>query len=168
MRILMVVAALAAVASSSPNTPFRFDRNGRFPSGLTYSVSLRLTPFARSPLSEEDDGSMWGIDGGFPHYVVKKLSVSFGATEVVIHKKFLTDICDISSAWVRASTRGQSNELVLHVKGGDGAGAYEGEYRFIDCRLTRRSLRMGEAPDEVWERLDVGDFEVEGCGRTKG
>jgi hypothetical protein len=135
---------------------------------MPYSVSLQLKRFTPGSNPADDDGGMWGIDGGVPTYVVRNLTVTFGETRVVIYRKLLTDLCCVDSAAVRASSKGQSNELVLSLSGGDAAGSFEGEFHFKDCRLTERVIRMGELPEHVWERLELHQLEVGGCGRTSG
>jgi hypothetical protein len=110
---------------------------------------------------------MWGIDGGFPRHVIRDFSVRFGDTEVPVYRKYLRDLSNVVEASVVAGSRGASNTLVLHLRGGDAHGSFRAELTFTDCRLTERVVRMGEFPEQVWERTEVGHFEIEACGRTR-
>ena len=61
---LLLLAPLAAHARD--RDPFSFSEDGVLPSGWSYSLRIEERPFVPRPGEAEDDGSRWGIDGGFP------------------------------------------------------------------------------------------------------
>jgi hypothetical protein len=168
VRLLTLTAVLAVLAAPAPTAElFSFNRSGAFPSGLPYSVSITTKPFVKTAVSQPDDGGLWGIDGGFPRQVVGEFAVRFGTTEAVLFRKYVADLTNVHGASLEAKSEGNSNELLLYLRGGDAAGSFRAELLFRDCRLVERTVRMGEFPDTVWERLTVSNFEVEACGRTR-
>jgi|WetSurMetagenome_2_1015567.scaffolds.fasta_scaffold620617_1 hypothetical protein len=145
---LMILIFSFAQDAFAENVPFVFNETGKFPSGKSYSLKIEEHPFSKSPNTKPDDGSTWGIDGGYPLNVVKKFFLRLNEVEISIPRKYYSDICDIS----KVSIEEKQELVILKVKGGDGAGSFNAEYVFKNNRLIERMVRMGEFPDEVWEK----------------
>lgn len=146
--LLLIVPTLAVAA----NTPFSLKESGKLPSGIKYSLAIKEVPFQRTSKTQPDDGSMWGIDGGYPTFVVQKISLKLNGREADLPRKFWADISEISSAKIKEDTK---KNIVLTIQGGDAAGSYVATFKFRKGVLVERLVRMGEMPDEIWEKTEI-------------
>jgi hypothetical protein len=149
MRLALLAAfTIAAAALAEEPGPFLLDQSGELPSGKSYRLVIHEAPYQRRPLEQPDDGSRWGIDGGFPRFYVEELTLTLGKLSVWIPRKFHTDLSHVH----RASMQEQRGAVVLRLEGGDAAGSFAAEFRFRGGNFVERLVRHGEFPDEVWER----------------
>ena len=135
--------------SFAENTPFTFSESGPLPTGMKYSIKIEEIPYVKSLNAKPDDGSTWGIDGGYPLHVIKTFFFSLNGKEIFIPRKLSSDICDLQ----RASIQEINGQVILTIKGGDAAGSFNAEFKFKNGRLVERLIRMGEFPEEVWEKI---------------
>jgi hypothetical protein len=147
--LTLVVASVVSFASPQQQ-PFQASLKGRLPSGKQYELRIRQIEFRRGAETKPDDGSMWGIDGGFPTYVVETLALSLDEKKVDFPRKAVWDLCNITSAEVLE----KDHKVVVRVAGGDAAGAFQAEFVIRSYRLAERIVRGGEFPDEAWERTE--------------
>lgn len=169
VRVCMTVSVKVDLRQGPPapgvaGEPFSWHEAGRFPSGLSFEVAVRTERFVAGPGIPEDDGSIWGIDGGHPTFFVEQLSVEFGDTDVVVPRKYLADVANVSRASLEATSPDGSNQLVVRLEGGDGSGSFVGEFRFRDCLLVERIMKSAEVPEDVWERVEISSYDVGACG----
>ena len=121
---------------------------GTLRSGTSYRLVLREGVYRRAPGERSDDGSRWGIDGGFPWTYITDLTLTIGSRRVLIPRKSFSDLVNITRAGV--SEKGKS--ILVTVAGGDAAGSFDATFTIRGYRLVERMVRMGEAPDQRWER----------------
>jgi hypothetical protein len=145
-----VVLYLALVGLVEAGSPLRFTKNGTLPSGKPFSVVISERRFVKGPGAQPDDGSIWGIDGGFPTNVVNEFSVLIEGKPILIPRKYLADISNLYSVDVRA----EKDLVVILLKGGDAAGSFSAEYRVHLNGSLVRIIRHGEVPDEHWEKTE--------------
>jgi hypothetical protein len=143
----ILICSSNAVAEPS----FLYRESGKLPSGLNYSLVIKESPYQRTPKSEPDDGSMWGIDGGYPTFIVQKFSLKLNGRDILIPRKFWADICNLS----KASINEEKKCVVITIKGGDAAGSFIAKYKIKGDNLVERLVRHGEMSDEVWEKIEI-------------
>lgn len=160
LATVLAVVSFAAVADECPPkarlvggdtviTPCNLTLKGALKSGQPYQLILREAKYQRKKGDKPDDGSLWGIDGGFPWTKVTELSLVIKAYRVNLPKKFYSDLTNISSV----SVIERNGDIIISVEGGDAAGSFEGEFVVRDTRFVERTIRAGEAPEELWEKV---------------
>jgi hypothetical protein len=147
-NIAIIFSLILLAVNVSAKEPIVIQKSGKLKSGHSYSIKIIEKNFIKKPDSKEDDGSVWGIDGGFPSTVVDIFKVEINNVAVVIPWKFYADITNVREAGIIES----ADVLILTVEGGDAAGSYTAEYSIKDNRLIERIVRVGEFPVEVWEK----------------
>jgi hypothetical protein len=97
---------------------------------------------------EKDDGSRWGIDGGFPIAYVSRFQLIVDGNELTIPRKLFEDLSHVYRVKINEVKR------IIHVviSGGNAAGAFDAEYLFKIPKEIERIVRMGEMPKYVWEQ----------------
>ena len=159
LSLLFYVVALGAHAEDCPTKARVADSNtiieacnltvqGTLKAGTPYRLTLREAVYRREPGESPDDGSRWGIDGGFPWTYVTDLTLKVGSRPVSIPRKSFSDLVNIS----RVNVSEEGNNILIKVDGGDAAGAFNAVFTVHDYRLVERMVRLGEAPDQLWER----------------
>ena len=128
---------------------FEFKDEGRMKSGAMYSVEVRESAYKANPLGYPDGRGMWGIDGGIPHSRIDILKVKIDGEDVLLPHKYFSDLCNISKVVVFEA----EGNLKISIKGGDAAGSFTAEYLISNHTLQERIVRLGEFPDEVWEKI---------------
>lgn len=128
--------------------PCELTINGFLKRGAAYQFTLREIIYRKRSGDKSDDGSLWGIDGGFPWTIITEMTLSFGKTRVSIPRKSFADLTNITGAAIAE----KQNGVVLTVAGGDAAGSFTAEFIFRNNRLVERMVKMNEAPDQNWER----------------
>jgi hypothetical protein len=142
---------LFACNAYAGNPPFQFSESGKLASGKTYTVKISEVKFTPKVTDMPDDGGMWGIDGGFCQNIINVFSVNIGDKQIYINRKFYSDICDIG----KVELSEDNGKTVLMVSGGDGVGSYDASYKFSNGKLVERIVRMGEMPDDYWEKTII-------------
>ena len=149
MRIIIALLLLfECTLSFAGNKPFVFKETGQLPSGTRYAIEVSEIPFKRTPDTRPDDGSLWGIDGGYPETIVRRFSLQLNDKDVWIPWKLYSDICHVRKVLVRES----NGSVLIDIMGGDAAGSYAAQYKFKNQRLVERMVRVGEFPKQVWEK----------------
>jgi hypothetical protein len=110
-------------------------------------VKVAESAYQRRADELPDDGSWWGIDGGFPKSVCTRFEVRIGAKRIELPRKLYTDLAQLK----RVEIAEEEGQAVLIVRGGDAAGSFEARFRFTQFEVER-VVRGGEFPDSVWER----------------
>jgi hypothetical protein len=152
LRALAVLVPLAASLmlpslAGAEAVPFSFSKSGKLKSGRPFSVKIAESPYIQRENEPSDDGSRWGIDGGFPRTSVATFSVDLGGTPVYIPRKLYRDLSYVN----RVEVSEEEGHLVIDVRGGDAAGSYRARFLFRDFEIERM-VRGGEFPTSVWER----------------
>jgi hypothetical protein len=147
-RIAIIIFIVLFAQNVYAKEPKVVQHSGKLNSGQTYSVKIIEKKYIKKPDSKEDDGSIWGIDGGFPITIVELFKVEINDVAVFIPWKFYADIAHVHIV----KTKEIDNVFIVIVKGGDAAGSYTAEYKIKEYRLIERIVRVGEFPDEVWEK----------------
>ena len=155
----VVFFCFVEVAVSGEN-PFESNLQGTLASGTKYELHVREIEFKLTKESQPDDGSMWGIDGGFPSFIIKEFRLTLNGKRADILRKALWDICNVFTARVIE----RDSIIVVTLEGGDAAGSFTAEFKVsaytllgeeeAAYRLSERIVRMGEMPDEIWERTE--------------
>jgi len=139
---LLLTAVALALAS-----PFSFDKSGVLPSGKKFSVTISESPYKRHPDDLPDDGSRWGIDGGFPTPYCTTFAVKIDGKPVNLLRKSFQDLSHLNSVEISEENR----NLVVSVQGGDAAGSFDARFIFREFEVER-IVRSGEFPNSIWER----------------
>ncbi len=108
--------------------------------GASFTVYVRCVPFkqAARPISSVE---YLGTDGQDPNCVVQSMSLTLNGKPVQFLAKSYADLADVTlPRGVYLTTRG--NIVVLHVLGGDGAGAYKARYLIERQRLVAREIEQ--------------------------
>ena len=146
MNIYSIITAIIFIFSSlSFAEAFAQKVTGEFPSGLRYMLQIDERPYVVEKGALPDDGSMWGIDGGFPHYVVTTFSLELAGNKVTIPRKMYADVSDVHSA----SIKEEGDLIKIVIKGGDAAGSYQAEYAVKSGVLIERIVRTTECPSHT-------------------
>jgi hypothetical protein len=132
-------------------TPCSRVLKGTLPSGTSYELVLRESVFVRYPKAQEDDGGLWGIDGGFPWTTISTFSLTLNGQHVSIRRKYFGDLVNINA--IAVSER--QKDIIVSISGGDAAGSFQGEFVVRNNMLAERIIRMGEMPEEYWERIVI-------------
>jgi len=148
-KTIAFILCLPYAMAYSGSSPFKYNESGELPSGVEYSVEIKEVQYEKKSNELPDDGSMWGIDGGFCRYVVTIFNVKINNKPAYIYRKYYSDICDLTSVKVTE----EKGQIILIVSGGDGAGAFTAKYTFKRNKLTQRMVRMSEMPDDYWELI---------------
>ena len=149
LLILMLTACLGA-APTSPSKLFELSETGKLPSGRSYSLVIEERPYSPRPGEPEDDGSRWGIDGGYPKSCIGNLELKLDGKSLPMVRKLYQDLSGVYKAEVREV----GGEVELRLLGGDGAGSFEARYIWRPHEIERL-LRHGEVPEAVWEKTIV-------------
>ena len=117
-------------------------------SGHQYELSIEETPYARKQDEEADDGSRWGIDGGFSRTYLTKFTLTVDGQHVWIPRKVYEDLPYISLA----DAYDFGGALRVDLKGGDAAGSFRASFLFSGWRIERFDYH-GEFPKSRWEYI---------------
>jgi hypothetical protein len=128
--------------------PCNLKVEGTLKAGTSYRLVLREAVYRRAPGERPDDGSRWGIDGGFPWTYITDFTLTVGSRRVSLPRKSFSDLVNIS----RADVSEEGSNILVTVAGGDAAGSFKATFTVRGFRLVDRMVRMGEAPDQRWER----------------
>ena len=154
--IALVILVGASAAHAGPE--FDFQRSGTFTSGKSYAVRIREAPYVPVPGEKEDDGSRWGIDGGFPSSSCVEFSLSLNGQAITIYRKLFTDLSHLQMASIV-----EEKALVrVSVTGGDAAGSFTAQF-FFHPHEIERVVHHNEVPNSVWERTIVHNSCPELC-----
>jgi hypothetical protein len=149
LLILAILASLAAAPASSAG-PFELSEKGKLPSGRTYSLVIKERPYSPSSGEPEDDGSRWGIDGGYPKSYIGNLELTLNGESLPMVRKLYQDLSGI----VTAELREVGGEIELRLLGGDGSGSFEARYTWRPHEVER-IVRHATVPEAVWEKTIV-------------
>jgi len=145
---ISILAILLLPAYSFADVSDKIIQSGKLDSGKSYSLEIKTSKFTIKPDSRKDDGSIWGIDGGYPRTKTDGLLFQIDGMPAYIPWKFYTDLTDIQTARVLED----DGFVKILIKGGDAAGSYDAEFRIKDMRLVERIVHVGEFYKEVWEK----------------
>lgn len=151
-RYLLILASLAslAVAPASSGGLFELSERGKLPSGRTYSLMIKEKSYNPSPGEPEDDGSRWGIDGGYPKSYIGSLELAINGEKLPIARKLYQDLSGI----LKAELKEVGGNVELHLLGGDGSGSFDARFIWRPHEVERL-IRHGEVPEAVWEKTIV-------------
>jgi len=145
--MILVMAASLTATPASPSKVFELSEKGKLPSGRTYSLVIQEKPYSPRPGEPEDDGSRWGIDGGFAKSYIEKLELSVNGEKLPLVRKLYQDLSGIFKAEVREV----GGEVELHLLGGDGSGSFDARFTWHPHEVERL-IRHREVPEAVWEK----------------
>lgn len=143
----LAVALLVAPPALGSRKPFSFEQSGTLSSGTKYSVKIAESQYQRGFADLPDDGSWWGIDGGFPDTYCTTFQVVIDGKPVTVVRKLYQDLSQLNR--VKLDDRG--GHLVVLIEGGDAAGSFQAEFFFREFEVER-VVRGGEFPHAFWER----------------
>ena len=147
---LLIVLLAAAVNAADERTPFSYRTDGVLSSGETYSLSIDESPYIRREGETGDDGSRWGIDGGFPRTHITKFDLVVDGTHVWVPRKLYEDLSYVRSVDVHEF----GGALRIDLKGSDASGSFRASFLFAGWRIER-FVYHGEFPDSLWEYIVV-------------
>jgi hypothetical protein len=105
-------------------------------------------PFKEIPNDRQSVKNWWGVDGGTPPLVVKRIEFRVANKEIPIPLAAYVDFGDIGfPPQMQLQRRGRT--LHLSVTAGDAAGSYIAELIFRGRKLVERRMRLGEFPEHV-------------------
>jgi len=108
-------------------------------SGTSFSVYLKCIPVNQATKEAAASVKYLGTDGAVPNCVVDSMSLTLNGRPIQFPAKTYADLVDVTlPRGVYLTTRG--NTVVLHVFGGDGAGAYKVRYLIERQRLAAREI----------------------------
>src|SRR5205809_8024427 len=139
LRAAIALATIVLAPIVEAKEPFSATLEGRLPSGRTYRLELHESAYVPRPGENEDDGSRWGIDGGFPETYVSRFRLTVNGKEVTIPRKLFEDLSHVNRVDVAEDKRA----VRVRVQGGDGAGSFDAVYLFRIPRQIERTVRMG-------------------------
>jgi hypothetical protein len=135
---------------ASAEQPFFLERSGSLPSGKEYELKIREEAYSRRPGELPDDGSRWGIDGGYPRTYCAEFSLSIDGKPVSVQRKLFEDLSHLLA--VEVSEDGE--DVLVMIRGGDAAGSFRARYSVRKVEIERL-VEAGEFPSSVWERTTV-------------
>lgn len=145
---ISILAIFLLSAYSYADVPDKIIQSGKLDSGKSYKLEIRTSKFKIKSDSRKDDGSIWGIDGGYPRTKTDVLLFQIDGKPAYIPWKLYIDLTDIRTARVLED----DGFVKIIIKGGDAAGSYDAEFRIKDMRLVERIVHVGEFYNEVWEK----------------
>ena len=146
--IIAIILILQITLSFAGGKPFVFREAGKLPSGATYKIEMHEVLYKHTDEKRPDDGSLWGLDGGYPRTILRNFSLQINGKDVWLPWKLHSDICHIYRVRVRES----NGYVLVDIRGGNAAGSYDATYKFNGHRLMERIVRVGEFPEQVWEK----------------
>jgi len=151
MRLVMgaVAVLLAASGAFAAEALFSVHESATLPSGVRYELEVREIAYVPPEPRVAEETGFWGTDGGIPKRVVQTFSLRLNGKPVYIPRKFYSDLSQVNTVNVGETKQG----VRILVKGGDAAGGYSSELLVNKRRLVERMTRVGEFPNEVWERV---------------
>jgi hypothetical protein len=72
-KITIIIFVILFAVNGFARDPKAIHKSGKFKSVSSYSIKVIERQFVKRPDSKEDDGSVWGIDGGYPKTIVGTL-----------------------------------------------------------------------------------------------
>ena len=141
------IALLATVPAVASDKLFSFEQVGKLSSGSEFSVKITESAYVRRPTELPDDGSWWGIDGGFPLTYCTTFDITINGTHVNPVRKLYQDLTHLNEVKVSE----ENGQLLVLVSGGDAAGSFDARFLFREFEVER-IVRHGEVPNSVWER----------------
>ena len=148
-KLFAIFIYLVSISAAAEMKVFEFDESGKLANGTEYSINILEEKYIPEKGEAPDDGSMWGIDGGYPSSKVVNFSININGEKVYLPKKAYFDLCHLSAIKIDE----KDGNIFLHVRGGDAAGSYRAKFTFRKNKLEERIVRMGEFPDQVWEKI---------------
>lgn len=113
-----------------------------------FEILVEEVPFQEISGQRQSVKSWWGVDGGEPPLVIKRIVFRIAEKVVSIPPAAYVDLGDIAfPARLQLEQRGR--ELHFFLSGGDAAGSYTAQFIFRDRKLVERRVRPGEFPDHV-------------------
>lgn len=152
----LLFLAVPSLLEAGARTPFRFAEEATLPSGRSYSIRVEEALYSPRPGETEDDGSRWGIDGGFPATYCAVFELAIDGKPVRPLRKLFEDLSHLSRVAVAEVDGG----LQVAVRGGDAHGSYVAVFTVRPHEIVRE-VRHGEVPDRIWERLVIHNEEAE-------
>ncbi len=89
MRPLLIFAILVVGVAQARDLPAPIHQSGTLPSGTKYELSIEEGTYSHPSPSQKDseDGSFWGVDGGFPESIITKFEFRLNGKDVYIPRK---------------------------------------------------------------------------------
>ena len=119
-KITIIFSLFILAANVSAREPNVIENSGKLKSGYSYSIKIIEKKFIKNSDSKENDGSFWGIKGGFPITIVDVFKVYINDVAVFIPWKFYADIAHVNRAEIMES----NDVFTLTLEGGDAAAGY--------------------------------------------
>ena len=88
VKITLLILLLVSMSAHGGSPPFQFKKSGKLPSGTTYEIEIQEQPYTQKPGELPDDGSTWGIDGGFCSNVVRMFRVKINNDVAPVSRKY--------------------------------------------------------------------------------
>jgi len=150
MVLLLGGALLGAASARADGELFSFQKAGVLESGAQYAVRIEESAYEPGPSDLSNDGSWWGIDAGFPATLCSRFSVEIDGRSAAPPRKLCRDLAELHGAEVIE----EQGHLIVRIHGGEAHGSFDAQFDFREHEIER-VVRMGERPDEVWERTIV-------------
>jgi len=147
-NILPFLVSFFAITNAFAQEPITINKSGKFSCGKSFTITIIERNYIKTPNSKEDDGSLWGTDGGYPSTVIETFDIDINDVAVFIPWKFYSDLSSIH----KADFEKVGDAYILTVEGGDAAGSFDAYFKIKNFRMIERTVKMGEFPDEVWEK----------------
>jgi hypothetical protein len=144
---VLTAATAGSTAARAADRLFEFERSGKLSSGVQYAVKIAESIFQRAPRDLPDDGSWWGIDGGFPTSLCTTFDITINGKRIDLLRKSYHDLAGLNSVEISE----EKGHLVVLINGGDAAGSFNARFLFREFEVER-IVRGGEFPNSRWER----------------
>lgn len=152
--IIVILLCLSAYASDIHESVVFYDGlelKGELEGGQRFFLCIDMMHYNKD--IKEKPSKFWGFDKDYPTYVIKKLTLTVDGKKVIIPPKAIEDIADIVLPYgVFLMQKGK--DVLLHVKGGDGAGAYHATFTIKRQRVVSRVISFINT-----EGLDMKEME---------
>ena len=140
------MAIACSTASSNTLSPFSYHTSGTLSSGQAYELTIEEGPITQRKEGPGDDGSRWGIDGGFAETCIQKFELVVDGQSLWIPRKVFEDLSYVRSA----NVYDYHGALRIDLKGSDAAGSFRASFLFSGWEIERL-VRHGEFPNGRWE-----------------
>lgn len=153
LGLCLLLFALLAPIVAGDEVPLDFKKSGKLKSGKKFELRVREVVFKALPGAVEDDGSLWGIDGGFPDTVCAEMTLEMDGVAEHIPRKLYQDLVNLEEVGI-AEVKGEV-QVTIRGGGSDPHAGFVAVFFFREFEIERMVRHDGGGADCIWERTIV-------------
>jgi len=113
-----------------------------------YKCSLFLKEYNEKEEENKIKKHFWGVDAARPKYVIDKIDFTINNKHILFPTEAFNDLCDVILP-CGVYLMQKDNVILIHLKGGDAAGAYTAILEFSNKKLIKRTIQFVNSEGEL-------------------